>query len=150
MDVGCALQVRGNSADNVARGGVDGMILGVTGTRHGRPDAIEKLFKFLCNHSVSEFHHGDCFGWDEEAFDVCSHYGIKTVAHPPTKSDHRAFTQSDVVLPQKAYLDRNKDIVNSIDFLIAAPDGPERHRSGTWSTVRYAKKVGVNGVVWLP
>ena len=47
------------------------------------------------------------------------------------------------------YLERNKNIVNAVDFIIAAPDGPEKVRSGTWSTVRYAKKVGTKGVVWM-
>lgn len=126
------------------------MIVGVTGSRHERPVRIgEKLFAFLEDMSVSELHHGDCVGWDAQAFAFADAYCIKTVAHPPDSDALRAFTRSTVTLPPKPYLDRNKDIVNACDFLIAAPDGPDRQRSGTWSTVRYAKKVGVKGVVWL-
>lgn len=124
------------------------MILGVTGSRHGGGfERGQKFYQFL--DGVTEFHHGDCLGWDEECFITCSHFGIKTVAHPPENGAHRAFTKSDVILPPKPYLDRNKDIVNAVDYLIAAPSGPETQRSGTWSTVRYAKKVGVKGVVWM-
>jgi hypothetical protein len=124
------------------------MILGVTGTRLGAGfDRAQKFYQFLGE--VTELHHGDCLGWDEECFTICAHFGIKTVAHPPTDDKFRAFTESTVILPSKLFLERNKDIVNAVDFLIAAPDGPETQRSGTWSTVRYAKKVGVKGVVWV-
>ena len=124
------------------------MILGVTGSRQGGGfNRGQKFFQFIGD--VIELHHGDCVGWDEECFFICNHLGIKTVAHPPDKDSLRAFTKSDVILPPKSYLDRNKDIVGAVDYLIAAPSGPETRRSGTWSTVRYAKKVGVNGVVWL-
>jgi predicted Rossmann fold nucleotide-binding protein DprA/Smf involved in DNA uptake len=34
---------------------------------------------------------------------------------------------------------RNRAIVNSSGLLIAAPAGEEILRSGTWSTVRYAR-----------
>jgi outer membrane protein insertion porin family len=37
-------------------------------------------------------------------------------------------------------LDRNRAIVDSCDVLIACPKGPEEQRSGTWATVRYARK----------
>jgi len=41
----------------------------------------------------------------------------------------------------KPYLDRNQDIVDGADILIAAPnEDKEIVRSGTWSTVRYARK----------
>lgn len=45
--------------------------------------------------------------------------------------------------PAKPYLERNKDIANEgIDGLIAAPSGwVEELRSGTWATVRYARKL---------
>ena len=124
------------------------MIVGVTGSRNGGGfDRGQKFYQFL--DGVTELHHGDCLGWDLECYITCDHFGIKTVAHPPDNDDFRAFTKSTVILPSKPYLDRNKDIVNAVDFLIAAPDGPEKQRSGTWSTVRYAKKVGVKGVVWM-
>lgn len=126
------------------------MILGVTGSREGRRDELPvRLFEFMKAKNVTELHHGDCTGWDLQAQIVAKYLGIRTIAHPPENDRFRAFTKSDVILPPKPYLDRNKDIVNAVDFLIAAPSGPEVRRSGTWSTVRYAKKVGVKGVVWM-
>lgn len=126
------------------------VILGVTGSRDNRPDRlILKLMKFFSENDVSELHHGDCTGWNYQAFLVADDFGVKTVSHPPCKDAFRANTNSNVIMPEKPYLNRNKDIVNASTYLIAAPDGPERKRSGTWSTVRYAKRVGVAGVVWM-
>ena len=127
------------------------MILGVTGSRHkSAKNLIDRFHDFVMDNKITEFHHGDCTGWDYDTFSVIADIGgIKTIAHPPNINKYRSFSISDVVLTRKPYLDRNKDIVSSVDFLIAAPSGPEELRSGTWSTVRYAKKVGVSGVVWV-
>ena len=124
------------------------MRVGVTGSRFPRPDsAASRLRVLLSEWGATELHHGDCTGWDEQAFEVARALGIKTIAHPPTNESFRAFTASDVVLPPAAYLDRNKAIVRAVERMIAAPDGPERQRSGTWSTVRFAKAQGVKGLV---
>ncbi len=45
-------------------------------------------------------------------------------------------------LPAKEYLERDRDIVDATEALFATPDGPERAKSGTWYTVRYAVKTG--------
>jgi predicted Rossmann fold nucleotide-binding protein DprA/Smf involved in DNA uptake len=48
-------------------------------------------------------------------------------------------------------LERNKDIVSESDFLIAAPDSKkERLRSGTWATVRHARKLGKRVMILEP
>lgn len=126
------------------------MILGVTGSRKApKPELVEKLRKFISENNVTQLHHGDCVGWDEACHTVAVSMGVQVAIHPPNQSKFRAWCSGGVLLLEKPYLDRNKDIVNSVDYLIAAPDGPERQRSGTWSTVRYAKKVGVKGVVWI-
>ena len=55
------------------------------------------------------------------------------------------------VAAPKGYLDRNHDIVDAADVLIAAPSGTtEKRRSGTWATVRYARKLGRTICVVLP
>lgn len=124
------------------------MIVGFTGSRHDRPQAtLDRLRAILVEWGVTEAHHGDCLGFDAQAHDVCTSLGIRTVAHPPTDPRMRAWKKADVILPERPYLDRNKDIVRAVQKLIAAPDGPERLRSGTWSTVRFAKEIGVRGVV---
>ena len=44
---------------------------------------------------------------------------------------------------ERPYLDRNKDMVRETAWLIAAPAEPEEQlRSGTWSTIRFARKLG--------
>ena len=126
------------------------MIVGVTGSRYARSSArLAKFIQFVAEHGIEELHHGDCIGWDDQCAIVARREGVKVVAHPPDDDRLRSFSASHIILPPKPYQDRNKDIVNAVDFLIAAPDGPEKLRSGTWSTVRYAKRVGVKGVVWM-
>lgn len=128
------------------------MILGVTGTRHVRNIGKRRFIKlsdYFRSNYITELHYGDCTGWDELAWSIAAQTGVKCVSHPPTDIRHKAATDADVILPAKPYLDRNKDIVDAADFIIAAPDGIEKQRSGTWSTVRYAKRVGVKGVVWM-
>lgn len=124
------------------------MIVGFTGSRHPRPaDTIDRLRALLIEWGATEAHHGDCVGFDAQAHDVCVELGIKTIAHPPSNPSLRAWKKADLILPPKPYLDRNRDIVNASNKIIAAPDGPERERSGAWSTVRFAKSAGVHGVV---
>jgi len=124
------------------------MIVGFTGSRHPRPpETLDRLRALLVEWGVTEGHHGDCVGFDEQAHDVCVELGIRTVAHPAVNSSLRAFKSANVVLPPKDYLDRNKDIVRASERLIAAPEGPEQTRSGTWSTVRFARSIGVRGIV---
>ncbi len=119
--------------------------LGFTGTREG---LTEKQYLALRSEisrrdlsPATIFRHGDCIGADSDAHDVvraCSHARI--FGHPPDRAALRAYRQCDHLMPERPYLDRNRDIVNMSDELIACPDGPERQRSGTWSTVRYAVK----------
>ena len=118
------------------------MNVGVTGTREGMTD--EQMLDFI---RILEglpgpvtLHHGDCVGVDIEAATIAETMGFTTVSHPPTNPAHRAFHKSTTTLQPKPYLDRNHEIVDSVDLLIAVPNGPERTRSGTWSTVRYARK----------
>jgi predicted Rossmann fold nucleotide-binding protein DprA/Smf involved in DNA uptake len=61
-------------------------------------------------------------------------------AHPGPDGPARAYCEAEEVRPQRPYLDRNRDIVAASDVLIACPKGPEQRRSGTWSTVRYARQ----------
>jgi hypothetical protein len=120
------------------------MIIGYTGTQAGMSDRqMSALYTHLSLlHPGSEFHHGDCIGGDEEAHGIAMSFGLRIVIHPPINSRKRAFCKgAAVVLEPKDYIPRNHDIVDAIELLIAAPktDGEEL-RSGTWATVRYARK----------
>jgi hypothetical protein len=117
--------------------------IGFTGTRDGMTAAqMETFQRFIvsCDDDIV-FHHGDCVGADYEAHKIftCLRPEAKVVVHPPTLSVLRAHCTGQV-LPAKSFLDRNKDIVDACSMLIAAPKGPEVMRSGTWSTIRYARK----------
>ena len=120
------------------------MIAGTTGSRHGREKEIGYVFgRWLVHNGVTELHHGDCLGWDEEAFKIAAMLGIKTVAHPCDLREHRAYTQSTVVLPIKRPLVRNRAIVDAAEVVFAAPTSQtEVLRSGTWATIRYAREKG--------
>lgn len=90
-----------------------------------------------------EFHHGDCIGADRDAQEIANEDGWYTVSHPPEIQTKRAFTENDRTEPRKPYLDRNHDIVYETEMLIACPkEDTEQLRSGTWATVRYARKQG--------
>lgn len=64
--------------------------------------------------------------------------------HKRTRAWHCA------VLEPKPYLVRNKDIVNASEGMLAAPRGPEELRSGTWSTIRYARKCRKKVLIMWP
>lgn len=62
--------------------------------------------------------------------------------YPPVNSYKRAYCEGYAeIRGVKEYLDRNHDIVDEVDMLIATPkEYDEQLRSGTWATVRYAEK----------
>jgi hypothetical protein len=122
------------------------MIIGFSGTREGLTAAQKKVIDvFFCDNHVSEAHHGDCIGGDEDFHELCRKHGIPVVLHPPEDWRLRAFCQGAVREEQPyPYLTRNQHIVNATDLLLAAPKEeyePDAMRGqGTWSTVRYARR----------
>ena len=91
-----------------------------------------------------EFHHGDCVGSDKRAAFLAHDAGLRLFEHPPTNRSKRAYVSSfleSTKLPPKPYLERNHDIVDASDALFATPNTMEEvMRSGTWATIRYARK----------
>jgi len=86
------------------------------------------------------FHHGDCIGADAQAHEIVLSFNQDIEIHPPAITDKRAFCNDwSVIHKPLPYLVRNRAIVDASDFLIACPSGLEVVRSGTWSTVRYAR-----------
>ncbi len=127
------------------------MIAGFTATRKGmRFPQMRFLIAFFQCRTVDEFHHGDCLGGDAEAH-FLAHYNRvhKIIIHPPDNPIFRAFcnklfpSEFTEVRPTFGYIIRNTHIVNEgRDLLIACPfESNEIIRSGTWTTVRYAKKI---------
>lgn len=137
--------------------------IGFTGTRLGMTaDQLAELRRRLSREHTtwtmfSEFHHGDCVGADEEAHDMMRvllsrnwPLRVELVIHPPKDERWRAHcagAMTDVrerglvrVLESKGYLERDRDIVDATDLLIACPKGmDERGHGGTWYTIRYAR-----------
>lgn len=63
----------------------------------------------------------------------------------------RSYCQGDVIKEEKEYIQRNHDIVDDSDMLIAFPSTMnEILRSGTWATIRYAKKRGKMVLIIFP
>ena len=131
--------------------------IGFSGTQRGMTIDQHNKFHDLMNwyedvFGVDEFHHGDCIGADSDAHYIVDKHFDNTliVVHPPSNSSKRAFCKGDKILKPKDYLDRNHDIVDSTDILIVTPkELKEELRSGTWATVRYAKKQGKKiRIIW--
>lgn len=121
------------------------IVIGFTGTRQGlTPEQSRAIKGLLLDHSDDKqrtFIHGDCIGADEEAFYIAAQLRYKTLSIPCDLHRQRAFTKSDIALKPMSPLSRNKIIVDSSNLLIACPaEDAEIMRSGTWSTIRYAKK----------
>lgn len=98
-------------------------------------------------------HHGDCLGADEEFHELVRETvpTAKIHGHPPLARRYRADCRFDVLHEEREYLERDHNIVDSCDVLIACPgEAHERIRSGTWATVRYARKKDHRRVVISP
>lgn len=123
------------------------MQLGFTGTQEGLTAVQALALKgVLCREftmDLDEFHHGDCVGADAQAHDLCRElgFGVKIIIHPPTDEKKRAHKAGDLILPPFPYLTRNQHIVNSVELMIGCPrQFKPTARSGTWYTLRYAKR----------
>lgn len=131
------------------------MKVGFTGTRHAlTPNQLASLESTLANlrsQGATELHHGDCKGADAAAHEFARQYGYRVVIHPPSVSAMRAYCDGDHWEPPLEFLARNRAIVEACDLLIACPQLPfEQARSGTWATVRYARKLGRRTCLILP
>lgn len=132
------------------------MRVGFTGTREGlTPAQGGALARCVRDSVVTTFHHGACYGADAEAVVHVQHHhpDAYIVAHPCTLTkcvSERTVKASNAARDVRAPLDRNRDIVDTADVLFACPKGPEELRSGTWSTIRYARKCGTPVVIFWP
>ena len=123
------------------------MKLGVTGNRNGTTMQQRDTFTYWFSHynkDITEFHHGDCVGVDEEICEIVQDISpaITIICHPPISTLYRAFTTYDLCMKEKDYLDRNHDIVDAVTVMWGFPTGfKEIVRSGTWATIRYAKRM---------
>lgn len=116
--------------------------VGFTGTQEPISDYQRMdLTNMVRNIGLSEGHHGDCVNADAEFHKIIAQFGWRKIVHPGPSTTLRAYCEGDLVLPVKPNLERNRDIVDETSMLIACPKGPEEQRSGTWSTIRYARRL---------
>lgn len=125
------------------------MKVGFTGTQKGMTDYQKSVItKWLESHGVTELHHGDCLGADEQIHHIARGQNIMVVTHPPLNPAKRAFCRVPGDRELKPYLERNHDIVDETEYLIAATrTNMEEMRSGTWATVRYARRM--HKPIWI-
>ena len=123
------------------------MEVGFTGSRDGinakqQNEMTEFLTKFKDH--IKCVHHGDCVGADVAFHNIAKDLGISISIHPPKDSKLRAYCEpygSGKMFAEKDFLQRNHKIVDECGILIACPKtNTEQKRSGTWATIRYARK----------
>lgn len=116
------------------------MTIGFTGTRQGLSRAQARQLQYvlaLLRHAdravdrKTVFVDGDCpeGGADQEARELAVALGCDALPKPPSNRSAAAM------------LNRDREIARECHVLIAAPlTDEEQLRSGTWATVRYARK----------
>lgn len=127
--------------------------VGFTGTHKGASTtqlaiARAKLVALQAQ-GFGEFHHGLCIGADEQVAKIAKELGYRVVAHPGLAKDpnnllYRSdWSGSDETREAKPFIERDHDIVDETEVMLATPlTYEEQVRSGTWTTVRYAKSRG--------
>lgn len=130
-------------------------IVGFTGTREGLTLFQAEKFAWFFSQpdrlKVGYFVHGDCVGADAQVHKIVLKLGIHVRKRPSNIWKFQAKSTGGLTIADpEDPLVRNRKIVEGTDFLLACPKGPEIVRSGTWSTIRYAKKIGKDIFVILP
>lgn len=128
------------------------IIVGFTGTRSGMSHA-QRLAVLDALHGLIQIHglanvkviHGDCIGADEHFDFIAAQLGIQREIYPCTIEHMRAHCEREGAVCLRlpiAPLKRNEEIVKAVDIMFATPYSPvEEQRSGTWFTIRYARKM---------
>lgn len=133
------------------------MRISFTGTSH--QDLTKQqwgdLLAYLTEHRkhINRIYHGDCINADAQFHQLVEHLEMRhlVVLFPPKSSKKRAFCTAPVIAPPAPYLKRNRKLAEMGDILLAAPaQEHEVLRSGTWSTVRYARALGKPVKIFTP
>ena len=123
-----------------------------TGTRRGM--SIDQMHAFppLVT-GVAVFNHGDAIGADFNAHQLAKSEVLYICIHPCTLTAQRAFCQGahEVRAPLPP-LTRDFIMVDESELLIATPRSRfmEMQGSGTWATMRYAKRKKKSVIVIWP
>lgn len=135
------------------------MRVGFTGTRQGMSNdqvlQVHMLLGDLRGKGATQASHGMCVGADDQFHFMAKALGYFMIGCPGVTTDwtpaYRATMECDLVMPEKPYLARNRDIIRESDVLIATPkEQTEQTRSGTWATIRYAREAKKALVILYP
>ena len=129
--------------------------IGFTGTQAGLTEkqsvTIEALLKNLRRPGRMGFVFGLCVGADDQVAMIAGNLGYVLIARPGESIAKRGRITPHFIYPPDGNLARNAAIVGDSDILVAAPRQPiEILRSGTWATVRAARKARIPICVVLP
>ena len=120
------------------------MIVGFTGTqlgmREAQQQAIVRSFKLR---QPTMAWHGDCVGADAQFHRLLRSFATecKIGGCIPDNDSKRAFCDFDITEQPLPYLQRNHNIVDRAEIMLACPaQDREMLRSGTWATIRYAQR----------
>ena len=117
--------------------------VGFTGTQRGLAPSQRKTLAALVAAwpAGCEAHHGDCIGADAQFHTIVTSAGWSTVGHPPIDPKKRANCLFTMSRDPCEYRVRNEAIVVESEIMIATPgQSTEQLRSGTWMTVRLARR----------
>jgi hypothetical protein len=140
------------------------MNVSITATSAGLTEQQRMQFVDLCfalDEPIDELHHGDCIGGDDELDDLAARQGLcrMIVMHPASGS--AAHKRAHANLRNWPYprelrdpappIERDHIMVDSTELTIALPRSmQEERRSGTWATIRYAKRTGAHLAIIYP
>lgn len=136
-------------------------VIGFTGTRNGmtseQKEGVERLLtSYCCKYGDSNLVglHGDCVGADADFDALCRRggYAFPVECRPCTFENMRARTAAKVIAPPMPPMERNRWIVRDSNVILACPpnDTEIKSGSGTWATIRFAKKEGKAVHIFFP
>lgn len=129
------------------------MIATFTGTRQGWTGAqfkgVRRVFHILKDQGCRTLLHGVCVGSDESADALAiDEFQFITVGYPGVNGQGQSPWRSHgcrcAMMPEEEYQIRDHKMVDRSEAVVATPKGmfEETRGSGTWLTIRYAKKQG--------
>jgi hypothetical protein len=124
-------------------------IVAFTGTQEGMTKFQRRAFRdLLWEMEPRVLIHGDCIGADAQAHDIAVKMDIEVWIRPCFIHQKRAYKEGKILADPEDPIERNHKMVDQSHALIGCPKQVEPQlRSGTWATVRYAKKRDV--LRWL-
>lgn len=101
------------------------------------------IIQILNLYEPFKIHHGDCIGADSELHVIVRSQfkDSQIIVHPPKVDRYRSFCEGDIIHKPKDFTVRDRDVVMESVILIGVPKSLEQNRSGTWYTIRYAKRM---------